>query len=360
MHKLFFTLILLLWFSQAEAKSKINDIKFKKLTSGGVRIEVLLDEKVDQTPSMTIKGRHVELLIPESSLSPKIVKKLSLQKKFDTLLVGRKVSQNSTKVTLSLPYVMSKANLNSKASVVVKGQKIVLVVPLVKRAKLLAKSKPKAPEADGGYDESYLQKLLKDKKKPEREKLVVNEEESIPLLPKSSDTVATTMSASPKEEMAPFSFTAQAGKFAGLLILVIGIFYGLVLILKKSIFRKGKLGFLHSTKVMEVLSTTYLAPKRTAILLRVHKQIFLIGSSEKGLVPLGELGDITGLLKQGEEELGGNNFDSSLQSIEGEEKEFNLKKALDENNVNDANGIAEDVKLSEQIKNKLKDLKPLQ
>ena len=130
--------------------------------------------------------------------------------------------------------------------------------------------------------------------------------------------------------------------------------------------------------MIEVLNTTYIAPKRSLLLIRAHKQVFLVGSSEKGLHMISEVNDMSGLFKEGEKSLSGSNFDSSLGVANSEEKSFKLKDFLDNESEKDNNEGTDSValraiekemaaakeshkvKFSDQIKSKLKDLKPLQ
>ena len=130
--------------------------------------------------------------------------------------------------------------------------------------------------------------------------------------------------------------------------------------LKKSVLGKNKLGFLNSTKMVDVINTTYLSPKRTIMLIRAHEQIFLIGSSEKGLHSLGELTDVAGLLKEGEKKISGNNFDMSLDSVSKSNQDFNLKEMMEVENVENPKKVQEKVKLRDHIKSKVKGLKSLQ
>jgi len=41
------------------------------------------------------------------------------------------------------------------------------------------------------------------------------------------------------------------------LAVVLGLFYGVVQLLKEGVFSRGKLGFLNNTQMIQVLSTTY-------------------------------------------------------------------------------------------------------
>ena len=123
-----------------------------------------------------------------------------------------------------------------------------------------------------------------------------------------------------------FSVAGYIGKFVAFLAIMIAGFYGVLTLFKKGIIKKGKLGFLHSTKLVEVLSTTHIAPKRTLMMVKAHKQVFLISSSETGVQFLSEINDVAGLIKTGEEEITGSNFDTNLYSANKTDKEFKLKE----------------------------------
>ena len=58
---------------------------------------------------------------------------------------------------------------------------------------------------------------------------------------------------------------------------------------RKGMLKKGGLGIFSSAKMVEVLSTTYLAPKRSLLVVRVQKQVFLMAQSEKGMDFLTEI-----------------------------------------------------------------------
>jgi flagellar biogenesis protein FliO len=223
------------------------------------------------------------------------------------------------------------------------------------------------------YDESYLEKLLKEKEAV----IDIKKPQAKGKLPAKNDSVSIIQAAQTKKKN-EFSLSSYAGKFVGFLALVLLLFYGIVTLLKKGAFSKSKLGFLNSTKVIEVLNTTYIAPKRSLLLIRAHKQVFLVGSSEKGLHMISEVNDMSGLFKEGEKNLSGSNFDSSLGVANSEEKSFKLKDFLDNEGEKENNDGTDSValraiekemvaakeshkvKFSDQIKSKLKDLKPLQ
>ena len=80
--------------------------------------------------------------------------------------------------------------------------------------------------------------------------------------------------------------------------------------------------------------------------------------------------DPTGVLKDGECTIGGSNFDTNLETAEDEKKDFKLKEVAVSAEVDDESPLSEflgtdapvidKVKLSDQIKNRVKNLKSLQ
>ena len=113
------------------------------------------------------------------------------------------------------------------------------------------------------------------------------------------------------------------------------------------------------------------------MLVRAHNQIFLISNTEKDIQFLSEVQDVNGLLKNGEKDVTGTNFDTNLLSANSGEKDFKIKdlgeltqKIVKETGKDESGKYSSDmpeikkqpdkVKFSQQIKNKLKDLKPLQ
>ena len=166
-------------------------------------------------------------------------------------------------------------------------------------------------------------------------------------------------------------------------------FYGVLTLFKKGVIKKGKLGFLHSTKLVEVISTTHVAPKRTLMMVKAHKQVFLVSNTESGMQLISEIQDVTGLIKTGEEEVTGTNFDTNLYKASKKEREFKLKEdtvadnySLDDMLNDDNEGVGEEkftnknetaalksiekapvkdqVRFSDQIKTKLKHMKQIQ
>ena len=165
-----------------------------------------------------------------------------------------------------------------------------------------------------------------------------------------------------------FSFAGYALKFTVFLAMVLGLFYGVVQLLKKGLFNRGKLGFLNNSQMIQVLSTTYVAPKRSLMIVKAHKQIFLVANSESGIEFLSEMTDTSGLIKEGEKIVTGANFDTSLGVAEtmSEAPSFKIKENINESTpIPEEKGIAalsakEIVKFSDELKKKAKKLKPIE
>jgi flagellar biogenesis protein FliO len=167
-----------------------------------------------------------------------------------------------------------------------------------------------------------------------------------------------------------FSFAGYALKFTIFLAVVLGLFYGIVQLLKKGVFKKGKLGFLNNSQMIEVLSTTYVAPKRSLLVVKAHKQIFLVANSETGLTLLSEMTDTNGFMKEGEKFVTGTNFDMNLGTAEKNpdiDSFLKVKENIMESTpVNEDKGLAkiavakDIVKFSDELKKKAKKLKPIE
>jgi hypothetical protein len=61
-------------------------------------------------------------------------------------------------------------------------------------------------------------------------------------------------------------------------------------------------------------------------MIKAHKQVFLISNTEAGMTLVSEIKDVAGLIKTGEEEITGSNFDTNLYSANKTEKQFKLKE----------------------------------
>jgi flagellar biogenesis protein FliO len=167
-----------------------------------------------------------------------------------------------------------------------------------------------------------------------------------------------------------FSFAGYAVKFTVFLAMVLGLFYGVVQILKKGVFNRGKLGFLNNQQMIEVLSTTYVSPKKSLMIVKAHKQLFLVANSENGLQFLSEMKDTTGIIKETEKSVTGINFDMNLAGLEASGEAapiFKIKEDIMQSTpVKEEKGISkiakatDIVKFSDELKKKAKKLRPIE
>ncbi|MFN8369091.1 MAG: flagellar biosynthetic protein FliO [Bacteriovoracaceae bacterium] len=133
----------------------------------------------------------------------------------------------------------------------------------------------------------------------------------------------------------------------------------MVTLFKKGVVSRGKLGFLNSSKLVEVLSTTYIAPKKSMILVKAYNQVFLVGSTDNSLNLIAEVKDVPGLIKEGEKTITGNNFDTTVDDVDSlNDLESKVKLKQDNEIFESASDKKE--RFSDQIKRKVKGLRPLQ
>jgi flagellar biogenesis protein FliO len=215
-------------------------------------------------------------------------------------------------------------------------------------------------------NEDYLNKLMNENK--DTPSAAAAEKDEVKTAA-SAPARAATKTEVPKAPGADtFSFAGYAAKFTLFLALVLGLFYGVVQVLKKGVFNKGKLGFLNNGKMIEVLSTTYVAPKKSLMIVKAHKQLFLVANSESGLQFLAEMKDTTGIIKEGEKAVTGTNFDlNMLMAEQTEETKITIKENIMESTpVSDETPLSriakatDVVKFSEELKKKARKLKPIE
>ena len=377
----------LLFSSTAFAKSKVKAVSYQAKKEKRGRLTIDLKGPLSETPELLVKDNMIQLSVPDSFVWPKIEKKVSIKGDFDTTVLAYQFNKGTVRVRTMLPY--SLRGQEGAVNVILKDRKIVLDFPRkgnykgAAKARKVSKAKKPSSASATAYDESYLEKLLKDKATMQKEygSELAPENTSQKTTQKQvkEDEVKMALSAQDKgaspaagNSNSSFSVMTYIGKFVAFLGIVLLLFYGVVALMRKGVMKKGKLGFLNNTKMVEVLSTTYIAPKRSVMMVRAHNQVFLVGSSDAGLQPLGEINDVNSLLKDGEKKVAGNNFDTSLFDAGTENKEFKLKEMTtteETNNSQDEGGVAallaesaveEKVKLSDQIKSKVKNLKSFQ
>ncbi len=356
-------------------------------------INVKLSANLSENPELSVVGKTIELKIPNARVSSKISKKIGT-----ILLTATQYDRNTVKVVANLP--SSLKGQESLVSIVLKDNALDLSFPfseIAGRAPAIVTQTKEANQnlakSEEILDENYLKTLEAEEAKKVTETTAkaenkieaqINNTDRVKLtqssVTKSETSVTNSSRASDETPKSSFSIATYVGKFVAFLGIILLGFYGVLTLFKKGVIKKGKLGFLNSTKLVEVLSTTHVAPKKSLIMVKAHKQVFLISNCENGMSLISEINDVTGLIKNGEAEITGTNFDTNLNSATKTNKEFRLKEdyvdyeSLDEmlnepelgqNAETSAsksitkNPVKDTVKFSEQIKSKVKNLKQL-
>jgi flagellar biogenesis protein FliO len=296
-------------------------------------------------------------------------------------------NKNIARIRAILPFQVKESSLDIR----LKNHQIHVTFPVKKMAKAvrmgeIAKKNVQVKSKEK-YDESFLDALIaendqvkknpvQDNKKNTNSTLVKLQKDVNPNK-KVEDKVNTKLSGIDQKfnldnkKESKFSIVNYFGKFVVFLGAILLFFYGIIALMKKGILKKGKLGFLNNTEVITVLNTTYIGPKRSLMLVKVHQQTFLISSTERGIEFLSEVDDTAGLLREGEREVAGSNFDTALNDDNVGNATVTLKdditqsKPLDGESKTILNVLKkgqnkDQVRFSEQIKSKVRNLKPLQ
>lgn len=327
-------------------------------------VKIAVEGKSNELPEMNIKDQLLEITLGDAE-DFKAINKTS-----DGINLTARSVKGKAIVWAKLPFKVkeNEVNLgwkNNQIEVTFPTGKIVEVkkeaTPVKVAAAAIVKPAKESP-LKNELNEDYLNKLSKKMEAPEEKKVA-----------KVDDAVSVTQSSIAKnaEVKAPvnngFSFAGYAAKFTVFLALVIGAFYAVVSIFKKGVFNRGKLGFLNNSQLIEVISTTYISPKRSLSVIRAHKQVFLVSNSEAGVSLISEITDTAGLIKVGEKELTGTNFDMKLEDVREEETEIKVKEDIFASTPVEDNSAFEKfvtkkdiVKFSDELKKKAKKLKPIE
>ncbi len=392
MNKIFtISLLALSLTSVALAGVKVTSVD---LTTNGANgyVNIAIDGRSNDLPDIKVYGKTIELTLANAEGFNAIFKNVR----------GAQLSANSLNgkavIKAILPYDIASDAVNvgfknSNIEVVfprgkaAQENKTAFVAPAVFPNEILKPAPVPATVLDQKTEnkvskdllnEDYLNKLMKEENAPKAalaETVAVKADEvnvKQAALAKVEKKIPAQSSYVPKAGSSSnnFSFAGYAAKFMLFLALVLGLFYGVVQLLKKGVFSRGKLSFLNNTKMIEVLSTTYIAPKRSLMIVKAHKQIFLVANSESGLTFLSEMTDTSGLMKEGEKFVTGTNFDLNLGSAEDKEEAELLVKLkeniMESTPANEEKGlskiaIAKDiVKFSDELKKRAKKLKPIE
>lgn len=353
---LFLAVITSLDLSAADATIKSAELQNAK--GSQARLSIRHAGIINDNPRISVNDKNLSITIPNSGLAGKINKKVN-----GTSLSATMSGEETVTINVALPY--SLAGREADVAITLKDGAIDVSYPRLDVAKKTAVAEPsRAPgitekaivldtavnnaEAEK-LDESYLSSLVtkQDKlaeKKHAEEKAEAKMEgladtDRVNLtqsgIAKTASTTQSTGEQATETPKSNFSIVGYIGKFVAFLAVMIAGFYGVLTLFKKGIIKKGKLGFLNSTKLVEVLSTTHIAPKKSLIMIKAHKQVFLISNTEAGMTLVSEIKDVAGLIKNGEEEIAGSNFDTNLYSANKSEKQFKLKEVDTRNSYGD-------------------------
>ena len=245
--------IFLLFFLANSYAVTIKDVSFSKSKENGT-LKIFYNGIMRSNPEMTIRDKEIFISIPKANLIKSIDKKenFSTNNQQDTQIKVKK-KEHSTDVSLVLPFNIEQKH--ERVSMLINDKYLKVTLPRVsvknvekpvvinkvvepKKEEKVVNTKP----VEEVLGEGYLNKLIAEKKS--EEKKVFNKTEK--------DVVKTTQASTEKSK---FSLLGYAGKFVAFLGFVLLFFYGIVLVFKKGVFSKGKLGFLNNTNQITVLST---------------------------------------------------------------------------------------------------------
>ena len=333
--------------SAADVTIKGADLQNAK--GSEARLKILHAGIINDNPRISVNDKTLSITIPNSGLGSKINKKVN-----GSTVSATMTGEETVAINVALPYSLK--GREADVAITLKEGSIDVNYPrLNAEKKAVETTASRAPgitekaivldtavhnaEAEK-LDESYLSSLVQKQDKLAEQKHAEEKTEAKIADQGDTDRVNLTQASVAKsansnqsageqamgETKSNFSIMGYVGKFVAFLAVMIAGFYGVLTLFKKGIIKKGKLGFLNSTKLVEVLSTTHIAPKKSLIMIKAHKQVFLISNTEAGMTLVSEIKDVAGLIKTGEEEITGSNFDTNLYSANKTEKQIKLKE----------------------------------
>jgi flagellar biogenesis protein FliO len=373
-----FTLLLLS--SSVWGKVVIKDLKYSELNKSTGKLLVYLDGDIKDIPEISFRDKMFQLVMRDTVVWPKIEKRASVATPIDTTLMAYQFTKDTVRVRTLLPFTIQNTD---KVNVLLNKNAIEVRFPLpgsIAKTTVSKKKKNQVKEKEN-YDLSFLNTLLKEKKEEKElpnklkkdfdEKSIENQlvdmgKKTDPK--KEKDQVATKQAALDKSiaSKSSFSLGKYVGKFVAFLAIILLGFLVVVTLFKKGLFKKNNLKFLKNTELVTVLNTTYIGPKRSLILIKAHNRVLLIGNSENGLSYISEMDDISQILKTNEKDIAGDNFDQKVN--EAKDVDFKLKGDITKSKNADLTSflnVAKSTKprrdkFSDQLKQKVKGLKPLQ
>ena len=370
----------------AFAKSKIGEVTLQTHSTTEEKLVINVQGVSQSAPELKVEKNVMQVTFPDAYVWPK------LEKSVQTPLGKENVQMlayqyDASTVRVRLVFSQNIENRKDKTFITIKNGQVEMVYPkslsLLPQGKTTfiipatsAKDTAKPNSKTAKYDEDYLNQLLESKDKS-REIVAKNDgtKEMTNLEKAFSDSVVETSSSVNKNDIkskpellrgiqsSNSTLAMTAVKMMSVLALVIGIFFALVQVAKRGMFKKSGLSFLNEAKMVTVLNTTYVGPKRSLITVKVHNQVLLLAQSEAGINFLTEVKGVTELLKEGERQVSGSHFDDRMDLAEEDAQQLSkikVKENINESRATFKEKLTDKVSFSEQLKNKLKDLKPLQ
>jgi flagellar biogenesis protein FliO len=374
-----FTTLLLAFSLNSFAKVSVGKLDFSKEKSQG-KLVINYDGNFTEYPELSVTGNSILVDIPNATVGKKQDRRVNFSNNNrDTRIRSYQYDKKQARVKATFPFNIK--NLEHKVSLTIKDNKIELSFPRVAvspkkfQAKQALKDSGKRKKVSKSFtddvlNESYLASLEKEQTRLKKSKARTTFLDKKPVK-KSSDAVKTALAATKKapakKGKSSFSLMEYGGKFIAFLGVVLLLFYGVVSLMRKGVIKKGRLGFLNNTDQVQVLSQTYIAPKKSLMLIKAHNQVFLVSNTDAGIHPISEINDPTGLMKDGEKIIAGDNFDDNLLTADTDEtvvERVRLKEDIAQLNKKSAmssySEVKDKVKFSDQLKKKVKNLKPLQ
>lgn len=309
-------------------------------------------------------GDSLYILYKKSTLRPSDISKLSLKLAGNSVKTNFPIPQSQSSEKKLLPGLEDKSKENSA----IQKTPVDGIQAIEKKSPELVKNTK--DKKDKIVKEDYLSYLLSSVDK-ESEKNAIKKNDIV--IPDKIDQAPlkdkiSVKSKTPVVNIEKSLSTKEGQDFTSYImriVLVLGFLIGAILILakfsKKIMIGKNKLGFLNNSKVVEILNTTYIAPKRQLLLVKVHDQVMLLANSESGLSFVSEVKDLSNLLKNAEAEVVGTNFDTGLDqenSVQMQESRIVLK---DNARLFESTPVeTKSSKMRSVLKNKAKSLKAWQ
>lgn len=357
------------------AKAKVNDISFEAKK----KFVIYYSGTLKSQPEIEIKEKIVQVIMKDTSVWPKMEKIIDFGNGNMATLTAYQFDQDTARarITYNSSVKINKDEINTT----MEDGKITVEIP----ANFEATSVKKINGATTNTNDPFITKVS-DSELGTRVESPVQESavESFLLSngQKNADeknTAAKTVEKKGNE----FSFSSYILKFLAFIGVLISLVYLSMTIFKKGFGKKSKLGILASADSLVVLKTTFIAPKKSLMMVRAHNQVFLIASSEAGIQFISEIKDTIGIIKDGEKELSGTNFDLGLGDADSGTTTFKVKEDITQSSTipeegvmgfaesvlgkdltsgmkNLAGQVKETVKFSDQVRSKVKSLRSLQ